>query len=93
MKRYNELTTVDRGNPCVEYPGEWIVYYNDHEDTSRSFDSLEAAYLSAQQFANVTEFCPSVNWAASPDDPRVGEVWFTGFYRHGKFDQFGRYSQ
>jgi len=84
MKRYSELTTAERGAPCVEYPGQWIVYCG---ESTAVFPSLLAA-IDAARSAGVTA---SVCWSASDNDPRIGEVWFTGFYTHGRTDTFGRY--
>lgn len=38
---------------------------------------------------NIRDF--SVCWSCSDDDPRVGQVWFTGFYRAGQWSMFGQY--
>lgn len=85
MKRYAELGHVYRTEPCVEYPGRWIVYVEGEERSTH--ESLEQAFAVAQALDIESSIC----WEASENDPRIGEVWFTGYYCHGKFDAFGRY--
>lgn len=99
MKKFAELKGYERNAPCQEYPGRWLVYYpNRKVEDQHEFPTFEEAYT----FAKTKEGCfpedpflspihVSICWDASEDDPRIGKVWFTGFYQHGKFDQFGRY--
>lgn len=99
LKKFADLGTVHRGEPCQEYPGEWLVYYpNRKVEDNNSFATFEEAYAFAKTkegyFPEDPYFSPihvSIFWNCSEDDPRVGKVWFTGYYRHGKFDRFGRY--
>jgi len=84
MKGYAQLGHVFRTEPCVEYPGEWLVFIEGKE--SGSFDSFDIVFKFAEEKEEA-----SICWSCSDNDPRVGEVWFTGFYQHGRFDQFGRY--
>lgn len=95
LKPYVKLTHVDRGAPCKEWPGVWLVYVGGQEVYgSREF---EIAYHVANDKSN--EFDSSIEsndkvsicWCCSEDDPRIGFSWFTGFYQHGKFNQFGQY--
>ena len=92
MKKYSELGHVYRCEPCIEYPGKWISYVNGVDE--RIFSSFDEARKDAsdRQDASPNDECEtSVCWRCSDDDPRIGQVWFTGFYQHGKFDIFGRY--
>lgn len=87
MKAYADLGHVYRCEPCIEYPGQWIVYASDAAIAHATFD---AAYKHAKHLAETLDKV-SVAWGASVDDPRIGQVWFTGFYVAGSFDQFGRW--
>jgi hypothetical protein len=99
MKTYAELGTVHRNEPCQEYPGTWMVYYKSpDENLEVGKASFEEAYTVAAKFlikydADVRDFPLrlSICWKCSDNDPRVGQVWFTGFYQHGKFNLFGDY--
>lgn len=99
MRAYKDLGHVHRGEPCQEYPGKWLVYYPGRKvEEMHSFSSFEEAFAFAKTkkgfFPEDTYIFPSfvwICWACSDNDPRIGEVWFTGFYRHGKFDVFGNY--
>ena len=88
MRNYSQLGHVHRCEPCKEYPGEWLVYCRgEHTGTFASADAaIRSAEIQSRDSAHT-----SVCWASSSDDPRVGEVWFTGFYRLGYFDQYGRW--
>lgn len=86
LRKYADLGTVYRGKPCEEYPGEWLSYLNGNDE--KSFATFEEAYKDA---FDRQEASPSVSWKCSDNDPRIGEVWFTGYYQHGRFDIFGRY--
>jgi hypothetical protein len=89
VKTYAELTHVDRGDPCAEYPGQWIVYSGG--EVAGTFTDSVAAIVSATHIVEARNDRVSVCWACSDDDPRVGQTWFTGFYTFGRFDQFGRW--
>lgn len=93
MRTYSELGHVHRTEPCLEYPGEWLVFIDGGAAGEFTRDTFEAAFELAterNESASVgTEV--SICWNCSDNDPRLGEVWFTGFYQHGKFDRFGRY--
>lgn len=109
MKHYTELNTgrgdsTDRGDPCIEYPGEWFVNFPNKQDTRTSetteaFPTLESAIRKAQKILDAyedqkIEYNPrdfTISWKCSDDDPRIGLVWFTGHYRHGHFNHFGNY--
>jgi hypothetical protein len=93
MKKFSELKTHDRGNPCEEYPGTWFVYVNGNNE--RAFSTFEDAYIAGMLEDKKAESYldkVTIAWKASDNDPRVGQVWFTGYYRHGQF-KFGRYTQ
>ena len=93
MKHYAELGTVYRNQPCIEFPGSWLVYVDGNE--LGQYPTFQEAYdFATEQWEapmSSVDTKVSVCWACSENDPRVGEVWFTGFYQHGTFDQFGRY--
>lgn len=80
LRMLSELGHVHRIEPCAEFPGKWLVYSPDED----AFDSLE------QAMAFVADLSPnrdkSIYWQASDDDPRIGQLWFTGFYRHSKWN-------
>ncbi len=96
LRAYKDLGTVYRGDPCKEYPGTWLVYVKGEEVYGSQ--SQEDAYWFAagkvMEYDLVEQSEPlrvSICWQCSDDDPRVGQIWFTGFYQHGKFNQFGEY--
>lgn len=105
LKKFSELTHVDRGAPCQEYPGIWILYYPSPDALDPNgieadeYSSLKAAlcraekklreYDSAWKEYNPLEF--RICWRASYDDIRIGKTWFTPFYQHGRFNHFGQY--
>lgn len=96
MKTYAQLGHVYRCEPCVEYPGAWLVYINgDSPPGDPTFNSFEEAWSFAKREweINPLEVTPkiSVCWKASDNDPRIGEVWFSPYYQHGWFDQYGKY--
>lgn len=99
MRKFSELGHVYRTEPCQEFPGEWLVYYpNRLVQDENSFATFEEAMAFARTqegfFPTDPYLSPiyvSICWKCSDNDPRQGEVWFTGFYQHGKFDSFGRY--
>jgi len=91
LPKYAELTHVNRGDPCQEYPGRYLSYLNG--DDERSFESLEEARQDAYQRMPFTapEMEASVCYSCSDDDPRIGQVWFTGFYQVGKYNRWGQW--
>lgn len=92
MKTYAELGHVHRCEPCIEYPGEWLVYANGGDETSHTtFDEAFSVAVDRQNNEEEHNVTYSICWKCSDNDPRVGAVWFTGFYQHGKFNQFGDY--
>jgi hypothetical protein len=100
MKTFTELGTVYRGDPCLEYPGEWLVFYpwrkQESADVLASFEQAlsHARKVLDQAEEDKREYDPrdvTICWKCSDNDPRVGQVWFTGFYQHGKFNLFGDY--
>ncbi len=95
MKHFAELTTSERINPCIEYPGRWFVNYHPApgaagEPFDAEFATLEEAMAKARTSGEVPAY--SISWCASDDDPRVGQVWFSGFYIHGRFNAAGKYT-
>lgn len=91
MKKFAELGHVHRGSPCEEYPGSWLVFASGNDIDNNSFVSFEDAWSRAHELVNADADKVSICWQASDNDPRVGMVWFTGFYQHGRFDLFGNY--
>jgi hypothetical protein len=90
MLTYSQLGTTHRGDPCKEYPGMWLVFAIGKEVASR--DTFDDAWSCADVACKMAPpETVSICWKCSDDDPRMGQVWFTGFYQHGKFDAFGRY--
>lgn len=115
LPKYKDLTTSTRGNPCEEYPGEWLVclpetlgsywsrfwFSKERPHLGHSFQTFQEALDIGKDFLNYlqdnrVEYNPrdiSVCWKATDNDPRIGQVWFTGFYMHGRFNIFGDYKQ
>lgn len=97
LKRYAELGSTHRNEPCQEYPGTWLVYLNGKE--MRAVSSLESAQICSMKEINQAEregledYKISICWSANDEDPRYGEVWFSGFYQHGYYNRFGDYRQ
>lgn len=88
LSSLNSLGTARRGEPCAEYPGTWIVYVNGEEidtyvDTEENGDARSRAIKSAKMLLDEGEedVKVSVSWRCSDGDPRVGQVWFTGYYQ------------
>ena len=87
---YAELTTVNRGAPCKEYPGTYFLYRNGQEFSHASGQVGESEALSllfnvvynAELHARSADYrgTYTLAWSASADDPRIGQVWFTGYY-------------
>lgn len=92
MRKYSELGHVHRTEPCLEYPGCWLVYVQGEEvDACHNFETAFSIASQHVEKSSMLDSEVSICWNCSVDDPRAGEVWFTGFYRHGYFDFFGRY--
>lgn len=93
MKSYATLGTKKRNDPCQEYPGVYLVYVKGEEVYgSRDFNHAKAvAHRAVVRLGRSKGAEVSVCWEASEDDPRIGHSWFTGFFRVGKFNQFGRF--
>lgn len=88
LKTYAQLGHVYRTEPCQEYPGEWLVYTNGNNE--QSYTTKEEAMRVAYEIVTSTDSAEvSVCWSCTDGDPRVGQVWFTGYYSLGKFDRFG----
>jgi hypothetical protein len=95
MKTFAELGTVHRGEPCQEYPGEWIVYYPFRKiENNNRFASFQQAFAFARSISLPPDGHKiSIFFKCSDDDPRIGEVWFSGYYQVGEIDSFGRYKE
>ena len=103
LPTYAALTSVNRGEPCQEYPGDWIIHLPiPHQgQTEHKCTSLGAARQTAERILMAfesakLEYDPTqvtISWKCSDNDPRVGETWFTGFYTHGKYNIFGDYKR
>jgi hypothetical protein len=92
MKHYSDLGHVFRCEPCIEYPGYWLLFVDGKEAGQyNNFNDCYAATQKSLDIAMQLGVTVSICWQCSEDDPRVGELWFTGFFQYGKFDQFGRY--
>lgn len=96
MKKYADLGTVHRCEPCVEFPGAWLIYINGNAPVGEeSFNDFESAYLAAKREWELSTLDPSprvsICWKASDNDPRVGQVWFSGYYQLGWINQFGNF--
>jgi hypothetical protein len=104
LKKFADLGHVYRTEPCQEYPGIWWLIVSDEisiesgygHEVHTSHDSAVAGgnRLIAKLEEMGYEYNPSgisVSWQASEDDPRIGEVWFTGYYQAGYWNQFGSY--
>jgi hypothetical protein len=95
MRTFAELGHVHRCEPCIEYPGEWLVFIQGAVSSHATFDNaMKVALGGVSGYDTLPQDEPlrvSICWKCSDNDPRVGQVWFTGFYQHGKFNQFGAY--
>lgn len=104
MKKFAELGIAHRIEPCEEYPGTWIGTYPNLETGQlgeEKFSDLASAkfflerkmwkYQEEGREFDTRQF--AIYWKCSDNDPRIGEVWFTGHYIHGKFNIFGNYVQ
>lgn len=79
LKSFAELGSVYRTEPCLEYPGTYFVYRNGNDE--KSFPSLKEAWDYVLTDLSEFEGEVSICWQCSDDDPRIGQGWFTGFYR------------
>lgn len=87
----SQLTTATRGNPCQEYPGTWTVYIggaevgtfqdlpDDVSDKGAELNALSLARRLSDSDPEGREV--TVSWQCSDQDPRHGQVWFTGYYQ------------
>lgn len=92
LKKYRDLTSVNRGDPCEEFPGVWIIYTNGKY--KKEFATFDQAFSIAWQRADLSsdpDVKVSIAWKASEGDPRIKESWFTSFYQHGYFDCYLKY--
>lgn len=107
LRAYAELGTVHRTEPCQEFPGEWLLcipkalegkcaeHYKESHTTLREAQAAGEHLLSWLEY-NRIEYNPkdiTVCWKCSDEDPRIGQVWFTPFYRHGSWTFFGGYKE
>lgn len=115
LKKYNDLGTVHRTAPCLEYPGMWIINIpgyldsdwsrfwrsEERESLGHSHPSFEVALQKAKEFLSYLERCKveydprdiMISWKCSDNDVRIGKIWFTPFYTHGRFNYWGIYTQ
>jgi hypothetical protein len=98
MRSYSELGHIYRGDPCKEYPGTWIVYQDGTEIGSFRWEKDgDDPFTDAKSFAlKQWEECLSavspkisVCWCSDDADPRIGQVWFSGFYQWGWLNSYG----
>ena len=99
MKPYSALGETYRCDPCQEYPGKWILFLPlPYEGkTEHSFSSKEEAMEAGERIVESWERegleydyqKVSVGWKCSDNDPRVGQVWFTGFYISIRMKSYG----
>lgn len=102
LKAFAELGDVYRNAPCQEYPGTWMLCPPQHLEamgygSSSTYSSDAEAIAAGNALLDKLEAAKveydttdlSVCWKASDNDPRVGEVWFTGFYKLGSWSHFG----
>jgi hypothetical protein len=105
LKRYADLGNVHRTEPCMEYPGEWMLcipkaleeksreYYRESHASQKEARDCGDRLLAWLEY-NRIEYNPreiTVCWKCSDEDPRIGQTWFTPFYRHGNWTFFGGY--
>jgi hypothetical protein len=94
MSNLHEYRCLDH----PDYPGQWVVFENGVEVGTyptlicARFASLERfnAFEESSEHSHIPRI--TICWAASIDDPRMGQNWFTPFYRHGYVDEFGHYN-
>lgn len=77
LKLLKDLKSSERTQPTRDYPGRWLVFGDDK--LVGDFPTDEEAYRFATRVCDRHDKV-SVAWEANDDDPRIGEVWFTGFY-------------
>lgn len=107
LRPYAELGHICRTEPCQEYPGEWLLsipegvkshvgeHYTEKHDSRLAAISAGDRLLSWLEY-NRVEYNPrdvGVYWKCSDNDPRVGQVWFTPYYKDGNWTFFGGYKQ
>ena len=87
LKSYKDLGSVYRNDPCEEHPGTWVVFLNGSEVAMfRDVPNGPSAHAEAIRFARdivqATDDADqiAVGWSCDENDPRIGEVWFTGFW-------------
>lgn len=84
--------------------GHWSRFWfsdKNRPHLGHSFQTFDEAMNIAKNFLNYleenhVEYNPTnitICWKATDNDPRIGEVWFTPFYMHGKFNFFGDYRE
>ncbi len=81
---YESLTTSNRHDPCREYPGAYHVYADNNHvgDFYGEYEGGTALDRAKRQALNLPDAMNiAVYWAASEDDPRIGQGWFTSYYR------------
>ena len=94
MKRYAELGHVYRTEPCLEYPGTWLVFQDGVVQVAASPTFQEALDAGRRAWDKANDGAVvSICWECSDNDPRVGQVWFTGFYKLGCFNHYGIFRQ
>lgn len=102
LPTYAQLTSSNRGAPCIEFPGQYIVYYQGRVDSRTLY--LGDAHKEALKALQESDTDPEVNgdgvfiaqplrlticWEASSNDPRLGQVWFSRSYQLGHYNLFG----
>ena len=83
LRKYEELDTAHRGDPCAEYPGTYYIYHNGNEVdtfTGAFGETFARDKLRRVMYHNPLGGTFSLAWKASDTDPRIGQVWFTGYY-------------
>lgn len=102
LRPFKDLPEVSN-EPCLEYPGNWFVYFPSKNGTSinttEAFSSLEEAKEKALKIIHAyqdegLEFSPyrfCIWWSSSDDDPRLQRAWFSHTYRAGQFNAFGTF--
>lgn len=92
LLKYAELGAAKRNEPCEEYPGTWYVFLDGTEvgkfrdaptDPPGSKGARDLACEFAKKMSEVGT--TTVCWDCDDNDPRVGQVWFTGFYQYTKY--------
>lgn len=82
LKKFSQLGKVYRVEPCQEYPGRYLVFTDGNDEKDCGPNLLDAYADVMRRDLDQNDIRKhSICWQASEDDPRIGEVWFTGFYR------------